>query len=259
MKKEFDKRRFLVALIYFVLCAIGLYIFIDMVIRYDGPSWFYHPLNEMELLIADIGRGSLFTYFTYLSLFTYSVWGILRFFAVLLENKGLLKILTNKYLITFLTANEILTLIAYTASQGFSAVPYGFVNFQRDNFLNFLSGIYIHYVLTIASIVYFFVLETPEKMSTKITFAFSTYPLLYAFTVKMVGLYAFNVEWYPYAIFSKKAIWLAVFKNFNEYNANFASILIAFVIIFCTTLYVLLFFLLTRFAKIKHEKILIKN
>lgn len=251
--KSIEKRQFLIALIFFVLCVIGLYFFIDLLVSFQKPTWFYHPINDLEKKIAKISRFSLFMYFTYLSLFLYSVWGVLRFLAVLSRNQRLINVLTNKYLVTFLTANQLLTLIAYTVSQGFSAIPYGFINFQRDNFIGFLKGIYIHYVLTTASIIYFFILETPKSLNGKIIGLFTLFPCFYALVVKLVGLYAFNVEWYPYAIFSRKAIWLAVFNDFSEYNVNFAMLLIVVVIVFCMSVYFLTLFFLNRFSKKKNE------
>lgn len=198
---------------------LALYVFFKIFNSYGYPSYFYHPVSEEKKALAkDIGKAGFFTYFTYLSLLITGFWGVGQAFCSLTRLEKAQKIFNNEYVVIFVTLNEIITLVAYCVPQYFSAVPFGFSGWGWKNLRGFLVSSYMHIIFPVIVFVFFFLFKPKKEVKTNKVCLCAIFPLAYVIIVKILGEFVFPVEWYPYAVFSAEGVWLAVFKNLDNFN-----------------------------------------
>lgn len=254
MKRSIERKSEIVSLIYFIFALGGLALFLRLFLGYNGPGYYYHPVTEGEMGLKNaVGRISIFTYFSYLSLFINSIWGILLFFSTAIGSKKAFDVLNDKYLLTFVTLNQIVTMVVYLATQCFVPYPFGITKLDLSGFFSFLIGFYIHFVMPITMIIYYFFFAKPKNLQLKKCLWLLVFPLVYALIVKFLGEIVYKIEWYPYPVFSVEAIWNLLFKTTASLNVPLAVTLICLCCVFVAVVYFLLVFLMCKLSRKKSK------
>ncbi|HBK01561.1 MAG TPA: hypothetical protein DDY77_00820 [Clostridiales bacterium] len=257
MKREFNAKNLIFSVALGVASALALYIFFKIFASYSYPTYFYHPVKEEEKALAKyIGKAGFFAYFTYLSLGIAGLWGVGRTVCFCLGLEKGLKLFDNEYVVIFVTLNEIVTLVAYCVPQYFSAVPFGFTGWAWQNLKGFLQSTYMHILFPACVIAFFVLFKSKKEVKTKKVCLCALFPLLYVIIVKFLGKFVYPVEWYPYPVFSAEGVWLAVFKNLDNFNRALGVI----GVIICAVLLIFLYSLsLMLLAKITNKKFARQN
>lgn len=252
MKRELNAKNLIFSVALGLASALAVYVFFKIFSSYKYPTFFYHPVKEEEKALAKyIGKAGFFTYFTYLALGLSGLWGVGRTICYLSGLKKGLKIFDNEYVVIFVTLNEVITLVAYCVPQYFAAVPFGFTGWAWKNLKGFFQSLFMHVIFPVCVITFFALFKPEKEVKTKKVCLLSSFALLYAVIVKVLGRFVFPVEWYPYPVFSAEGVWLAVFKNLDDFN--YASGV--FGVIICAVLLIALYALsLLLLAKITNKK-----
>lgn len=253
MDTKVRKKDLLIGVIYFLLAVFAIYVLVYDLTTYDGPSWFYHPLTQEEIAKAVIPSASLFMYFTYLTMLFFAVWGVCLFLGKITDWQALKKVVDNDYVLLTLTLFSAVTFAVYFACQVFSPLPFGFEGTQKSQIISFVFGLCMHVLFPASAMVYYFVINTPKNLNFKKSLSLVSVFVVYAVAVKLIGKFCFNVEWYPYAVFTPKGMWqvLPIGGEYNETLMNF--VLLAVGVLFIV-LVVLLIFLFVKYANVKCAK-----
>ncbi len=253
MYNKMNKLEFVFTIILFLTSCLGLAILIEHIAGYEYQEWFYkNGIYDPYTNVNVVSRWADFSFFTYISLILFCFFGIFKFIACTFKVKKLNRIVNNSYLVFFICLNQFIVLLLYTISQIAFKGTFGWWDHSPSSYHSLGTNLVVHYFITIVAIIYFFVHKF-DRIEFKKCLYFLIFFLIYGVIVKITGMYCYSFEWYPYPIFSKKALWHALFGNFDNYNAILAFILLLVAIILIVGIYLLFTLLAIKYIKLKRK------
>ncbi len=252
MNQKITKIEYVFNIILFLTSCLGLAIFVEHIAGYEYQAWFYaNGIHDPYTNVNVVSRWADFSFFTYISLILFCVWGIFKFIACVFKLEKLNKVINNSYLVLFICLNQFIVLILYTISQIAFKGNFGWYGPYPGSYHSMGTSLVLHYFVTTVAIVYFFIHKF-DKIEFKKCLYFLIFFVVYGIIVKVTGMYCYTFEWYPYPIFSKKALWHALFWSFDNYNDALAVVLLIVTLALILAIYLLFTFLATKYINRKY-------
>ena len=188
-----------------------------------------------------------FTFFTYNSILLYGTWLLLYSISNLLHNPKSLSFLHNKYVVLSVVIYQLLTCCFYTIFEiFFYPTNFGLGNgFAFSNFFNMFDNLFNHYIVTIFAIWFYVKKEKSEIIDLKKLYYIFCYPAIYYITVFTICHTIVDSKWFPYPIFSSKAMWKTIFGTLLNYNQTIGIILVILSLILILIILIIIFFVLS--------------
>lgn len=232
------KKEILISSVLLCFSVLGLALFIDHIVRFVPADYFYKdgvPLDPYTNVNV-VSRWANFSYFTYLSLIMFCLFGIAKFFSTIFGHKidRLKRITDSPYVIIFVCVNQFFVLIVYTASEIAFGGKFGWYGNNFGSIYSLVTNLIIHYLITSVAIIYFFTVKA--KVTPKYCLWYAAFFVVYGIAVKITGMYCYRFEWYPYPFFSAEGLWHKIFVG-KEYNEVAAVILDIAVIAIIAAIY----------------------
>ncbi len=255
INQKATKREDVFTIILFLTSCLGIAIFVEHIAGYEYQEWFYkngiyNPYTNVNV----VSRWADFSFFTYISLILFCLFGILKFIAYIFKIAKMNKIVNNSYLVFSLCLNQFIVILLYTLSQIVFKGTFGWWDHSPRSYHSLGTNLTVHYFITIVAIIYFFIHKF-DKIEFKKCLYFLIFFLIYGIIVKITGMYCYTFEWYPYPIFSKKALWHALFGTFENYNSVLAFVMLMFTIALIIGIYLLFTFLAIKCINLKNKKL----
>lgn len=212
MKNRITKVDYIFSMIILFVSCLGLAIFIEHLLGYQYQEWFYeNGIYDPYTNVNVVSRWADFSFFTYISLIIFCLWGIVRFISIVFRLERLYKIVNNSYLILFICLNQFNVCLLYTISQVAFKGTFGWWDNSPRSLHSLGTNIAVHYFITAIGIVYFLI-HNFEKVKFKKCLLFLIFFTIYGIIVKIAGMHCYVFEWYPYPIFTKDALARIIWK-----------------------------------------------
>lgn len=202
------KKRYCILL--FSIGIIGLWLTFSHIYHFKFPDYFYNENPSIEKYIGTnvVSPMADFSYFTYQTVIIFSVWCILLSISEMFKINALMEFLKNSYVMTFIFTNYIITTVLYTIFEFASGNPtFGYYGPYNLSIHNLGTNIIAHYLLFIICLICYIFIKPISFNNKKLSYTLITfYLVIYYVYVKLTGMYAYNIEWYPYIIFDQESI-----------------------------------------------------
>ena len=210
MVKKHKKREYI---FYYTCLLFGLsaiWLFVDHIVKFSYPDYFYeaNPGIKKYAGINVVSAWADFSYFTYHTILLFAFWTIGLFVGFVSGNERIEGFFKHQAFVVFVLSNYIVTTLLSTVFELTSGNPtFGLYARTTKALHNFGTNILGHYVFCSFTIVAAFLVDTKNQLHKKHIIAFLLYLLIYYVIVKLTGLYAYEIEWYPYPIFDGELLW----------------------------------------------------
>ncbi len=255
MDRKIKKREYVLTVILFLISCFGLAIVAEHIAGYEYQEWFFkNGIHDPYTNVNVVSRWADFSFFTYLSLILFCLFGILKFVACIFKTEKLNRIVNNSYFVFFICLNQFIVLLLYTISQIVFKGNFGWGGHSPRAYHSFGTNLVTHYFFTTVAIIYFFIHKF-DKIEFKKCLYFLIFFPVYGTIVKLTGMYCYTFEWYPYPIFSKKAIWHAFFGTLENYRSIPAFFMLIITIAIIIGIYILFMLLAIKCIDLKRKKL----
>lgn len=243
---------------YFLLFigVLGFVIFIEHLMNFSGHEYFYiqNPNIDKYVGVNVVSRWADFSYFTYHTLIFFSTYCILTFISDTFKLAKLNQFLLRSDVVSFITTNYILTTLCYTIFEVTSANPtFGLYGNAPGAWHSFGTNIVVHYLFFIIAIINYFKIKTNDLFSKKSYVLLALYFVIYFATVKLTGMYAYRIEWYPYPIFDGNSLAQTLGLNPNNKTISLMLLIVADILIFI--LYLVIYRLMKHFKDLRKKEV----
>jgi|GEM_PF-3492272 len=189
-----------------------------------------------------------FTFFTYNSILLYGAWLLLYSISNLLRNPKSLSFAYNKYVVLSVVVYQLLTCLFYTIFEiFFYPTNFGLGNgLAFSNFFNMFDNLFNHYIVTIFAVWFYIKKEKSEIIDYKKFYHICYYPAIYYIIVLTICHTIVDAKWFPYPIFSSKAMWKTIFGTLSNYNQAIGIILVVLSLILLFVVLTVIFFVLSK-------------
>lgn len=246
------KKRYCILLI--IIGIIGLWLIFSHVYHFRYPDYFYNANPNIDKYIGTnvVSWEADFSFFTYQTIILFSIWCIILSIGELLKKEEILKIVKNNNLMTFVFVNYLITMLLYTIFEFTSGnISFGYYGPYKLSIHNLGTNIIAHYLLFFVCLLCYVKIKPLNNKYTKISYLLITlYLLIYYVSVKLTGLYAYNIEWYPYIIFDQESI-----QTILGINNDWIGLLL--LILINITVYVIYMLLYIFIKKTKQKKVML--
>ena len=148
------------------------------------------------------------SFFTYQTLILFSTWSILWFVSYFFKLHKLQNFLKSEIVVDFISTNYIITCVVYTVFE-FIKFPINFglynVNEWYAWFVMF-TNLLIHHGMFVFAIIFYIKIDTRKSKLSLHILVPTVYLVLYCVIVKIIGVYAYRIEWYPYGFFHPELV-----------------------------------------------------
>lgn len=230
--------------LFIIFGIILLWIVISHIAHYTPHDYFYknHPDVRKYIGTNIVTRWADLSYFTYHTMIFSGIWLIMVGVSVLFNLNCLKKFARNQSVMTFVMTNYVLTIVLYTIFEFATGNPtFGWYGFVNKSIHNFGTNILAHYVCF--GFVFFTYLKTKPITPFKkihLLYIFG-YLLSYFIIVKVLGMYAYKIVWYPYPIFDE--IYVMRFFGLRNYYLGLVAFVFVLFLIFIGYFSVFLLFI----------------
>ncbi len=198
--------------VHHIICSIigiiGIVLFLYPIIHFKPHDYFYTMNPDIEKYIG-VNVVSVFanlSFFTYHTLFFFSLWMIIYGISNLFNLNKLKTFVKKDYIITFVFLNYAITTLLYTVFELSNGnITFGYYGKTIYSIINHIINIFVHYIYFIICL-FMFIKIKPNSVSSKSNYiktlvSIVLYLLTYYFVVKITGRYCYKIIWYPYPIF----------------------------------------------------------
>ena len=229
---------------------VGLWLFLSHMLHFSFPDYFYAQYPDINFYYGAnvVSIWADLSFFTYHTLIFFSVWCILFALSNFFNFNKLRKFLTNAYVMSFVFTNYIITAILYTFFELTSGnITFGLYAINNKAIHNFGTNIFIHYIYFIFALAIF--LRTKSNDNHNIIYKYFpiVYLLVYYITIKILGKFAYLIEWYPYVIFDAKSFG----STFGISNYTWCVVVLIFALTIIGFIYMIMFNFFAKY-KAKH-------
>ncbi len=210
MKKQTKK---LHAIWYYACLVFGLlaiWLFIDHITGFTPHEYFFKANPDIKKYagINIVSAWADFSFFTYHTIIFFAVWTIGLFLSFVTKSEKLNQFFHHEATVTFVFSNYVVTALLYTVFELASGAPtFGLYAFHNQAWHNFGTNILGHYVFFAFALLIWVKIPTLGTMKKGHVFLFVAYLVAYYTSVKLTGMYAYQIEWYPYPIFDGELLW----------------------------------------------------
>ena len=208
MRKFFERKSS--AILSLAVGLFGYALAISTSILVDGQEWFFRMYPDIKVYCNNnvvTGWANL-SFFTYQTLILFSTWSILWSVAYFFKLNRLQNFLKAEIVVDFLLTNYIITCVVYTVFELMSnPITFGMYNpSEWYAWFVLFTNVLIHHGMFVFVLIFFVQIDTrPSKRILHVTVP-AVYLVLYCITVKIIGVYAYRIEWYPYGFFHPELI-----------------------------------------------------
>jgi hypothetical protein len=189
-----------------------------------------------------------FTFFTYNSILLYGAWLLLYSISNLFGNPKGLSFIHNKYVVLSVVVYQVLTCCFYTIFEIFF-YPTNFGlgrGLAFSNFFNMFDNLFNHYIVTIFAVWFYIKKAKSEIIDYKKFYHICYYPAIYYIIVLTICHTVVDSKWFPYPIFSSKAMWKTIFGTLSNYNQAIGIIFVVLSLILLFGVLTFIFFVLSK-------------
>ncbi len=238
-----------------LLCGIiGLWLFLSHMLHFSFPIYFYNQNPDIKFYYGTnvVSMWADLSFFSYHTLIFFSLWCILYAVSNFFNFKKLQNILKNTYIISFVFTNYVLTVILYTFFELTAEnITFGLYANVPLAYHNLGTNIIVHYLYFIFSLILFLKIKTTKKTNKFAKFFPLIYLIIYFIVVKILGKFAYVIEWYPYVIFDAKSLG----QIFGITNYVMCLVLLILTLIIIGFVYMLLFKMCVKYKTKKSNSI----
>ena len=208
MGSFFYKKRNVI--LFFIVGLIGYALAISTSILVDGQEWFFRMYPDIKVYYNNnvvTGWANL-SFFTYQTLILFSTWCILWFVAFFFKLHKLQNFLKSEIVVYFISANYIITCVVYTVFEVVkSPVNFGLYNVHEwYAWFVLFTNLLIHDGMFVFALIFFIKIDTVKSRLLLHILVPTVYLVLYCVIVKIIGVYAYRIEWYPYGFFHPELV-----------------------------------------------------
>ncbi|MCQ2815013.1 MAG: hypothetical protein MJ227_01810 [Bacilli bacterium] len=207
MEKFLSKKHHVISTICLITGLLAICTFIYALASWSFPKEFYleHPGIEIYSGENVVSRWANLVYLTYIALVLAAVWMILISISLFFNFRKLFNVLTYKALMVFVVAMCGYIMLLYDTYQIFSGQLFGaFDQYHNNIVFCVILNIFNHFAVPLISMIMFFQIPSHGEIKIYHHLLYAGFAILYMASVKLVGLFAFPIEWYPYPIFDMK-------------------------------------------------------
>lgn len=199
-----------------------------------------------------------FTMFTYNSILLYAIWLFTYSLSNLLNSSKFRALTHNKYIAVVVVVYQILTMLLYTVFEIFF-VPTNFGlgisgNYTFKNYYNLFDSVFNHYIVTIFAVSFYLGIKKTQKLEFKKFGISLIYPAVYYIVVFTICRALVKGKWYPYQIFSAKAMWKTLFGSLTNFNLFGGIMLVVLSIVLIAILIAGLYILFAYISNIQNKR-----
>ena len=107
-------------------------------------------------------------------------------------------------------------------------------------------NLFNHYIVTIFAVWFYIKKQKSEVIDFKKFYHICYYPAVYYMIVLIICHTVVGGKWFPYPIFSSKAMWKTIFGSLSNYNQPIGIILVVLSLILLFGVLTLIFFVLSK-------------
>lgn len=246
--------------IFYYTCLLfglsAIWLFVDHIAKFSYPDYFYadNPGVKKYAGVNVVAAWADFSYFTYHTILLFAFWTIGLFVGFVTKKERIENFFKHQAFVVFILSNYIVTTLLSTVFELTSGNPtFGLYARTTKAWHNFGTNMLGHYVFCLFTVVAAFYVKTKNALKWKHIMAFLLYLLVYYVIVKLTGLYAYEIEWYPYPIFDGELLW-NMFR-FSSYTIGKGIWLLIGINVFIAVAYVFLLLGIKKVLQIaKKEK-----
>lgn len=222
--------------IFILMCGlVSFWLVISHIAHFHLGDYIDKTKNLPDILYGTnvVSKWADLSFFTYITILIFASWCVSFFIAKLFGLKRIYNFLTKDYIISFVFTNYICTAIIYNIFQIVAGDNFGLYN-KTDPIAwhSFATNLLCHYVVFILACIILIKVPSSTTKSKLPYICVTAFLVVYYVVVKICGLYAYRVIWYPYFIFDSTIFG----KAFSIKNPTLSTILM---ILCCITIYLL--------------------
>ncbi len=193
---------------------LGFVLFLMHMLGFKPHDYFFNANPNIEKYsgVNVVSMTADLSFFTYHSLIFLCLWLVLFSVSELFHFTKLNSFTRKNEVLSFITANYIFTVVLYTLFElTGEEITFGLYANTPKAIYNFVTNIVIHYFYFLLSLTIFIKTDT-KKVSYSLRKRLSSviipslYLWIYFFSVKITGLTAYKIIWYPYPIFDAEML-----------------------------------------------------
>ena len=147
--------------------------------------------------------------------------------------------LSSEIVVDFLSTNYIITCVLYTVFEACKS-PINFGLYKANEWYAWFvmfTNLLIHHGMFVFAVIFFVKMDTKKSKTFLHILVPAIYLVLYCVTVKIIGVYAYRIEWYPYGFFHPELIKEMVGLQDSNINGNLlvAAVFVALIAIYAVT------------------------
>ena len=222
MEGFFYKKRNVI--LFFIVGLFGYALAISTSILVDGQEWFFRMYPDITVYYGNnvvTGWANL-SFFTYQTLIFFSTWCILWFVGYFFKLHKLQNFLKSEIVVDFISTNYIITCVLYTVF-AFMANPINFGLYDVNEWYAWyvmFTNVLIHHGMFVFALIFYIQIDTRKSKLRLHLIVPIVYLVLYCVIVKIIGVYAYRIEWYPYGFFHPELIKEMLGLQASNVNGN---------------------------------------
>ncbi len=229
-------------LLVLLIGIFGIYLFFDHMLGFRPHDYFYIQNPNIEKYIGTnvVSMFADLSFFTYHTIIFFSLWLIMFAISNLFSLNKLNNFIRNYKVISFVFVNYLVTCLLYTIFELTSGnITFGLYALTPNAIYNFVTNLIIHYGYFILSVIFFIKVKgiKSKKQNFYHLIIVTTYLLIYFIIVKLTGMYAYQIEWYPYPIFDVESIAKMLLLSKINYSFKVIIFVVVLMIILCVYIF----------------------